>query len=77
MEESLTKPVSSNGLSETPGLVWSGLAKSGDLDPGGSLVWWSARENWIDLRQLRRKKNNWIIHFCLKCSVNHNEINEN
>ena len=25
MEESLTKPVSSNGLSETPGLVWSGL----------------------------------------------------
>ena len=42
MEESLTKPVSSNGLSETPGLVWSGLAKSGDLDPGGSLVWWSA-----------------------------------
>ena len=60
MEESLTKPVSSNGLSETPGLVWSGLvwsglAKSGDLDPGGSLVWWSARENWSDLRQRERK----------------------
>ena len=51
----LMKPVSSNGLSETPGLVWSGLAKSGDLDPGGSLVWWSARENWIDLRQGERK----------------------
>ena len=28
--------------------VWSGLVKSGDLDPGGSLVWWSALENWID-----------------------------
>ena len=55
MEESLTKPVSSNGLSETHGLVWSGLAKSGDLDPGGSLVWWSARENWINLRQGERK----------------------
>ena len=25
MEESLTKPVSSNGLSETPGLVWPSL----------------------------------------------------
>ena len=72
MEESLTKPVSLNGLSETPGLVWFGLAKSGDVDPGGSLDWWSARENWIDLRQLRRKKNNWIIQFSLKCSVNHN-----
>ena len=40
----LAKPVSFNGLSEKWGLVWSGLAKSyaGDLDPGGSLVWWSA-----------------------------------
>ena len=36
-------------------MVWSGLVKSGDLDPGGSLVWWSARENWIDLRQGERK----------------------
>ena len=51
----LAKPVSCNGLSETHGLVWSGLVKSGDLDPGGSLVWWSARENWIDLRQGERK----------------------
>ena len=64
----LAKPVSCNGLSETHGLVWSGLVKSGDLDPGGSLVWWSARENWINLR---------LIYFCLKCSVNHNESNEN
>ena len=30
------KPVSSNGLSETHGRVWSGLVKSCDLGPGGS-----------------------------------------
>ena len=51
----LAKPVPSNGLSEKYGLVWSGLANSSDLDPGSSLVWWSARENWIVLRQGERK----------------------
>ena len=51
----LGKPVSSNGLSEKYGLVWSCLVKSGDLDPGVSLAWWSVRENWIDLRQGERK----------------------
>ena len=34
----LAKPVSSNDLSEKYGLVLSGLAKPGDLDPEGSLV---------------------------------------
>ena len=34
----LAKSVSSNGLSEKYGLVLSGLAKPGDLDPEGSLV---------------------------------------
>ena len=34
----LAKPVYSNGLSEKYGLVLSGLAKPGDLDPEGSLV---------------------------------------
>ena len=34
----LAKPVSSNGLSEKYGLVLSGLATPGDLDPEGSLV---------------------------------------
>ena len=43
------------GLWNKAELIWSGLVKSGDLDPGGSLVWWSARENWIDLRQGERK----------------------
>ena len=70
MEESLTKPVSSNGLSETPGLVWFGLAKpgSGSRRESGLVV--CSRK--LDGSAARRKKNNWIIHFCLKCSVNHN-----
>ena len=50
----LAKPVSSNGLSETHGLVWSGLVWS-SLVIRIQEVWWSARENWIDLRQGERK----------------------
>ena len=34
----LAKPVSSNGLSETPGLVWFGLAKSGSRRESGLVV---------------------------------------
>ena len=58
-------------------LVWS--------DEGG-LFQWSVRNTWsvlvvcprkLDRSAARRKKNNWLINFCLKCSVNHNEINEN